>query len=286
MENPTRLSPTFEAAGVRGSHVNTGVRFSHYGGDTTCALLSSSTGEHLIVDGGSGLFRLNPLINNDTELSIFISHAHLDHIEGFSFLDPFYRAGKHITVHCSSATQNALTHLFAPPYFPISLAKLPSPPIWNIFPDTAGCIAFETPSFSCEAIPIPHPGGAYALLAADKQTDQTILILNDIEIHPNTPFEKQPGLDPLLQRVAQCNSIDTAIIDSMYEPAEMPSHKGWGHSDFVTAIDFGFHLRAGTIYLSHHNPTASDDLLANRQRTIKELNVTFLRQHHVHPWKV
>ncbi|MEI6647634.1 MAG: MBL fold metallo-hydrolase [bacterium] len=286
METPVSTSPTFEAAGVRGSRVTTDVHFGSYGGDTTCLLLTSSSGEHLLVDGGSGLFRFNPIINSNTEINVFVSHPHFDHIQGFFFLDTFYRAGKKVLVHCSTATQRALVHLFAPPYFPVSLAELPSPPTWYIFPDDAGSIVFTTPSFKCEAFPIPHPGGAYALLATDVRTGQTILILNDIEIHPDEPFEKQVGLEPLLHCVSTCGSIDTLIIDAMYEPADMPSHKGWGHTDFMTAIAFGKHLRAQNICLAHHNPTATDDVLANRQRTLSEHNVSFLRQHHVHPWKV
>lgn len=286
MENPLCPTPTFEAAGVRGSRVTTDVHFDYYGGDTTCTLLTSSSGEHLLVDGGSGLFRFNPIINNNTEISVFVSHPHFDHIQGFFFLETFYRAGKKVLVHCSASTQSALEQLFAPPYFPVSLAQLPSPPTWLIFPDEHGSIVFNTPSFHCEAIPIPHPGGAYALLATDKRTRHTILVLNDIEIHPDEPFEKQSELEPLLHSASTCESIDTLIIDAMYEPAEMPAHKGWGHTDFMTAIAFGKHLRARSIYLSHHNPTASDDVLTNRQRAISEHNVSFLRQHHVQPWKV
>jgi phosphoribosyl 1,2-cyclic phosphodiesterase len=286
MESPVQSFPTFEAAGVRGSHVTTDVSFDYYGGDTTCLLLTSGSGEHLLVDGGSGLFRFNSIINSDTDIHVFISHPHFDHIQGFFFLDTFYRTGKKVIVHCSKATQSALAQVFAPPYFPISLAELPSPPTWDIFSDPVRAIQFNTPSLLCEAMPIPHPGGAHGLLATDKLTEQSILILNDIEIHPEEPFEKQPGLEALLDCAAKCKSIDTLIIDAMYEPSEMATHKGWGHTDFMTAIAFGKHLRAQNICLSHHNTTASDDVLANRQRAISDHNVSTLRQHQILPWKV
>ncbi|MEI7945203.1 MAG: MBL fold metallo-hydrolase [bacterium] len=266
--------------------MTTDVHFDYYGGDTTCLLLTSLSGEHLLVDGGSGLFRFNPVINDDAEIAVFVSHPHFDHIQGFFFLDTFYKKGKKIIVHCSAATQSALLHLFAPPYFPISLAELPSPPLWDIFPNEADCVTFSTPSFHCEAMPIPHPGGAYALLATEKETKQTILILNDIEIFPDEPFQNQTGLKPLLKCTSTHKTIDTLIIDAMYEPAEMPARKGWGHTDFMTAIAFGKHLRAQNICLSHHNPTASDAVLADRQRAIAEHNVSILRQHHILPWKV
>jgi ribonuclease BN (tRNA processing enzyme) len=247
--------------------------------------LTSGSGEHLLVDGGSGLFRFNPVINDDAEITVFISHPHFDHIQGIFFLDTFYKKGKKISVHCSAATQSALLKLFAPPYFPISLAELPSPPIWNIFPDEAGCTSFNTPSFHCEAIPIPHPGGAFALLATERTTKQTILILNDIEVCPNESFQNQAGLKPLLNCTSAHQAIDTLIIDAMYEPSEMLAHKGWGHTDFMTAIAFGKHIHARNICLSHHNPTASDAVLANRQRAISDHNVSTLRQHQVLPWK-
>jgi len=277
--------PIFEAVGVRGSQVVTDPLFQHYGGDTTCLLLTSSRGEHLLIDAGSGLYRLNPLLKTDTSLHLFISHPHVDHILGLFFLNAFYGKRREITIYCSASTQQAVKQFFAPPLFPVSLADVPSPPQWILLPTEHNSAAFETPAFRCEAIPIPHPGGASALHVTDRESGQSLLVLNDCELVPDEPFDSQPGLKPLLSCLANHPPVDALIVDAMYEPEEYKTHKGWGHSDFQTAIRFGQHIQAKKIYLSHHNPTASDAILTQRQVAIKLKTVSILQQNHRLPWR-
>lgn len=285
MDSNIRSLPTFEAAGVRGSHVVTDQSFNGYGGDTTCLFLTSSTGGHLIVDAGSGLFRLNPLLSAENDIDLFISHTHVDHIQGLFFFDAFYKRNRAITIYCSSATQQALQQFFAPPFFPVRLEEVPSPPRWRLFPSETGAVSFRTPSFTCEAIPLPHPGGAYALLTTDTATGQSLLIANDFEIQPDEPFEDQPGLAPLLNCLLKHGPVDAAVVDAMFDPDEMAKHKGWGHSDYKTAAIFAKHIHARQIYLSHHSPKASDDILDARQKAISSNNVSILRQQHPFPWR-
>jgi phosphoribosyl 1,2-cyclic phosphodiesterase len=285
MDSSVSLLPIFEAAGVRGSHVVTDPLFQNYGGDTTCLVLTGSGGEHLIVDAGSGLFRFNPILKTDNALHLFISHPHVDHITGIFFLNAFYCKQKEITLYCSVSTQEALKQFFAPPLFPVSVTDVPSPPRWTLLPTEHDSASFETPGFRCEAIPIPHPGGASALHVTDRSTGHTLLVLNDCELMPDQPFEHQPGLQPLLACLGKHPPLDSVIIDAMYEPEELKTHQGWGHSDFQTAIRFGLHIHAKQIYLSHHNPTASDALLQQRQASIEQTNVTILRQNHRILWR-
>lgn len=61
--------------GTAGYHPNA---FRH----TSCYFLPESG---IVLDAGSGLFRLAPLVQTDS-LDILISHAHLDHILGLTFL--------------------------------------------------------------------------------------------------------------------------------------------------------------------------------------------------------
>jgi phosphoribosyl 1,2-cyclic phosphodiesterase len=248
-------------------------------------LLTSSRGERLLVDAGSGLFQLNPIFKDDKKLHLFISHPHVDHITGILFFDMFYFKNREINIYCSPYTQQAVKKFFAPPLFPVSIDDTPSPPTWTLLPAEGGIASFTTPSFRCEAIPIPHPGGAFALLATEIDTGYSLLILNDCELNPDIPFEQQPGLKPLLGCLAKQGPIDSVIIDAMYEPEEYTKHKGWGHSDFKTATRFGIHIQARHIYLSHHNPKASDAILLKRQEEIGIQNVSLLRQNHQRPWR-
>jgi phosphoribosyl 1,2-cyclic phosphodiesterase len=284
MDSSLHSFPVFEATGVRGSHVVTDPLFQHFGGDTTSLLLTSSRGDRLLVDAGSGLFRLNPLLASDKALHLFLTHPHVDHITGILFFDPLFYKNRDITIYCSASTQQALKKFFAPPLFPVSIENLPSPPKWSLRPTEGVPATFTTPSFTCEAIPIPHPGGAFALLVTETETGHSLLVLNDCELSPDEPFELQLGLQPLLSCLAKHGPVDSVIIDAMYEPEEFSKHKGWGHSDYKTAIRFGLHIQARQIYLAHHNPNASDAILHKRQEEITVRNVAILRQNHQLPW--
>ncbi len=55
---------------------------------TSCYFLAR---DGVVLDAGTGIYRLTPLIQTDT-LDILLSHAHLDHVVGLTFLlDVFFQ---------------------------------------------------------------------------------------------------------------------------------------------------------------------------------------------------
>ena len=75
----------------------------------------------LMFDAGTSLFRVASRLQT-TELSIFLSHAHLDHIAGLTFLLPMILDGRisRCSVHATAATLDTVrTHLFAEKVFPV-----------------------------------------------------------------------------------------------------------------------------------------------------------------------
>src|SRR5689334_5683994 len=77
----------------------------------------------IVLDAGTAMFRLieEPL---GKSLVIFLTHAHLDHIAGLTFLlDVLYqREMDQVRVHGSAKTLNAVrSHLFAEEIFPVTL---------------------------------------------------------------------------------------------------------------------------------------------------------------------
>ncbi len=73
-----------------------------------------------LLDAGSGIFRL---IGRDLppKLHIFLSHAHLDHTQGLTFLlDVLYGQITQVTLHATAPVLEAVRHhLFAAPLFPV-----------------------------------------------------------------------------------------------------------------------------------------------------------------------
>ena len=77
----------------------------------------------VVFDAGTGMFRLPSRLQTD-EISIFLSHAHLDHIVGLTYLLPSLIMGSiaSATVYGMPGSLAAIRdHLFAEPVFPVEL---------------------------------------------------------------------------------------------------------------------------------------------------------------------
>ena len=120
---------------------------------TSCYFLPQSG---ILLDAGTGVFRLAPLIQTDT-IDILLSHAHLDHICGLTFLlDVFYqRPIKRLRIWGEKAKLDAIkTHLFSDLIFPVAL-------------DAEWIPIDDRPSLSINGTkvtwrPQGHPGGSVA----------------------------------------------------------------------------------------------------------------------------
>ena len=112
-----------------------------------------------LLDGGSGTFRLigRSLPPN---LHVFLSHAHLDHTFGLTFLYNvayFYRQqhGRElrITLYGDAKTRGAVNqHLFAPLIFPLELG-------WD-WREIEAAQSFHVAGVQINTAPLTHPGGA------------------------------------------------------------------------------------------------------------------------------
>jgi ribonuclease BN (tRNA processing enzyme) len=75
----------------------------------------------VVLDAGTGMFRLPEHLATD-QLDIFITHAHLDHVIGLTYLLGLLhdRGMRRVTVHGTEGKLAAVReHLFAEPVFPI-----------------------------------------------------------------------------------------------------------------------------------------------------------------------
>jgi len=119
---------------------------------TACYLLPTSG---TVFDAGTGMYRLTKCLERD-ELDIFLSHAHLDHVVGLTFLleTQFLRPLKRLTVHGAAAKLAAVReHLFHTDLFPvpIDVEWRPLPEAGPVRLCDGGAVTF----FDLE-----HPGGS------------------------------------------------------------------------------------------------------------------------------
>lgn len=109
----------------------------------------------LMLDAGSGLYRMLPLIETDT-LDIFLSHAHLDHIIGLTYLLGilYKRPVERLRIWGEPEKLAAVReHLFNPLIFPVPIEA-----------EWCPLIPGDSVEVGCggrlQAFPLPHPGGS------------------------------------------------------------------------------------------------------------------------------
>lgn len=62
--------------------------FSSPTGDTPCILIDSKEG-YIIFDAGNGFYKIGDYIKENKQISLFISHFHIDHVSGLHTLNKF-----------------------------------------------------------------------------------------------------------------------------------------------------------------------------------------------------
>ncbi|MDF2440445.1 MAG: hypothetical protein JWN98_1429 [Abditibacteriota bacterium] len=127
---------------------------------TSCVYLAAASANHasdcgFVLDAGTGFFRLCGRAL-PSQLHIFLSHAHLDHICGLTYLlDVLWQQSCAVTIYGDSQTlQIARTQLYGSPLFSLTLQHAtveltPQQPI-------------EVAGVRVSVFPLAHPGGSLA----------------------------------------------------------------------------------------------------------------------------
>lgn len=137
---------------------------------TSCYFLPESG---IVLDAGTGIFRLPKLIETET-LDVVLSHAHLDHVAGLTFLlDILYqRPVEKVRVWGDGEKLSAIRkHLFSEFIFPVQL-------------DVQWCELDDRSSFLVGECEISwrgqeHPGGSLGYRLDWKDIDKSLLYLTD-----------------------------------------------------------------------------------------------------------
>lgn len=91
-------------------------------GHTTCVFIESHDC-YIIVDAGTGIYKLDQYIMDDKPIFLFLSHFHLEHICGLHILNKFHFKQKMI-ICCYKSGKKYLDQILAPPYT-VPLKDLP-----------------------------------------------------------------------------------------------------------------------------------------------------------------
>jgi phosphoribosyl 1,2-cyclic phosphodiesterase len=238
--------------GTRGSTPVPGKDTIIYGGNTTCLEIDLEGGKKVIVDAGTGIRALGNKFESygdEIELYLLITHIHWDHVFGFPFFPPIYRSSTKILVDGYSQCMKGLRYSFdnkmGDGFFPIRFEELNA----DIqFIDKLSNGYLEIDGAVIDTIPLHHPQGGMGFRFRER--DRTLVFLTDNELDDHKEsLDRYSGF---------CEGADVLIHDSHYIPEEISKHRGWGHSDYLSAIDLALKAHVKKLILFHHAPERKD----------------------------
>ena len=235
----------FTIHGVRGSVPTPDVGFLKYGGNTSCYEIETSNTQ-IFCDAGTG-FRSAKLFRDKKDVSVFFTHFHHDHIQGFPFNPGLFSKGRKISVSSAlfdrNKTSSILESYFSGSFFPVNVfAALGHLEVQN-FEEMRLSLKGEV---DVKFINLEHPGGAvgYSFASAGKK----IVILLDNEFQD---FQR-------VKLVKFCKDADLLIWDGMFTKDELKTKAGWGHSSIDQAVEFTKMSNVRKTLICHHAPYRSD----------------------------
>jgi phosphoribosyl 1,2-cyclic phosphodiesterase len=186
---------------------------------------------------------------------LFLSHPHWDHIQGFPFFGPAYRANVTIYVYCPKGDDRnyrLLSGQMKDAYFPVRFSDLGA----KVLPK-----AFEGKSITIDGVKVSqgeqhHPGGSLGFrFDAD---GQSVLYATDTELDALRQGPAKGPFNPPPEVLELARNVDLLIGDSQYFDYEYEKKVGWGHPRATTLVDYAVKANAKQLALFHHDPMHSD----------------------------
>ena len=234
--------------GARGSIPVSGPDFLQYGGATTCVLVRLA-GQPVVLDAGTGLLSLPPLLGEDERhLPVLLSHPHADHLLGLPMcpltLLPDYQRDLYVAPRGGLNAAQQIRALMSPPLWPVGLERFASPPACYDLPSH---LVLGPVTVDCmEGV---HPGGVSLLRLTGG--GKTVVFVTDCTI-----------TDHLLPKLTSfAHNCDLLLCDGQYSDAEWPSRSSFGHSTWTAAAKLGSACGAKTVRIIHHDPSHTDRFL-------------------------
>lgn len=208
-------------------------------GNTICTMISSEK-YHIILDAGNGIYKADSYIRDikhDKPVYLFLSHFHLDHIEGLHILNKF-RFSQGLHIYGQKGTKKILDTIINRP-FTVPLNELPFP--------------VEVHELSEGPYKIPFPIECRFLLHASPCIGYRIEIDGKIIAYcPDT------GICENAVKLAE--DADLLIAECSHKPGE--NNPEWPHLNPKDAVEIARRAKAKRLALTHFD--------AGRYTTIEE----------------
>ena len=253
---------------MRGSIPTPGPDTVEVGGNTSC--VEVDIGERLIIlDGGTGIRLLGQRLVAEPPraATLFFSHVHWDHIQGFPFFAPAFVPGFRFDIYGGKNLSSTLSETLAGqmnfPNFPVTLDQMASTMVFHQFDD--GRLVDLGGGVSVRGLMLNHPDGVYGYRI--EHEGRALAYCTDTE-HRDQPdahvLELAAGADILI--------YDAQYLPEEYDPGDgRPGKQGWGHSTYAVGAELARLAGARRLVLFHHDPGHDDETVALMERRCRDL---------------
>jgi len=209
----------------------------------------------LILDAGSGIRLLGQDLmeqagGKELEGTLFLSHAHWDHIQGLPFFIPGYSEQNRFSIVSGpgkgAVLDQALRNQMSAPHFPVGFEQLrgfrPMAEL-NPGPNVIGELKVQTTELN-------HPGGCTGFRI--EAAHGSLGYLPDHEPWRPNAANAHASLVQFLR------GLDLLILDGQYTAEEYPHKIGWGHGCLPNTVELAIEAGVGRLVLFHHDPSRTD----------------------------
>jgi phosphoribosyl 1,2-cyclic phosphodiesterase len=225
--------------------------FGGYGTATTCAEVFSDK-QQIIIDGGSGLRSLSEHMvrgsagKGKSEIHIFLTHFHWDHLLGLPFFAPHFIKGNKIHYY---AVQPELAEIvksqFRKPSFPVPFEALSASIQFHQLEPRVPLVLGDM-KITPYQLDHPDPCWGFRVECEGKSYAHCV----DTEGTRTTREALGPDL-------ALYQNADLMYFDAQYTLPELAEKANWGHSAAQLGLDIAFREGIKNIAFAHHDPGAS-----------------------------
>lgn len=192
----------------------------------------------VVFDAGSAMFRVSDYLQTDF-LDVFLSHAHLDHVFGLTFMFDIIPHGplKRVTVHGEEKKLHAVKHqLFSEELFPVNPPFEMKPLAAPIKLADGGVV---------KHFPLKHPGGSVGFRI--DWPNKSLAYVTDTVAAKDVEYIKHiQGVDLLVHECFFC--------DDQPKQAELT-----GHSCLMPTVELAAAAGVKKLVLVHINPVYNED---------------------------
>jgi len=201
---------------------------------TACMMIPE---KGIILDAGTGMFRARDLIETDT-LDIFLSHVHLDHSIGLTFLYDVLleKELSRVTVHVAEDKISAIrNHLYSTALFPVE-------PNYEIVPIQPKVVV---DGIEIKSLKLDHPGGSHGFVLT--HSNGSLAYITDTTAKEGADY------------IEAIKDVDVLVHECYFPDGWEEKAQLTGHSCLTPVAKVAASANAGRLILVHINPLNESD---------------------------